>query len=133
MGNLLVSLCKQVGLPAKSGVAGAILLVVPNVMGVCCFSPPLDAMGNSCRGVQFCEVKASFLSEFKTHLLCDVPSGQEHCHSISARCPMPHPVTSWGLRKAGGWCEGIARSLRDIALVVAQHTASCFCVDGFKA
>ncbi|CAB1346706.1 unnamed protein product, partial [Coregonus sp. 'balchen'] len=37
----------HVGLPAKSGVAGGILLVVPNVMGIMCWSPPLDKLGNS--------------------------------------------------------------------------------------
>lgn len=42
-----------VGLPAKSGVAGGILIVVPNVMGICVFSPPLDEHGNSVRGIGF--------------------------------------------------------------------------------
>ncbi|MGP3590638.1 glutaminase A [Vagococcus sp. WN89Y] len=39
-----------VGLPAKSGVGGGIVAVVPGVMGIAAFSPPLDAAGNSVRG-----------------------------------------------------------------------------------
>jgi len=39
-----------VGLPGKSGVGGGILAVVPGVMGIAAFSPPLDDIGNSVRG-----------------------------------------------------------------------------------
>ena len=41
------------GLPAKSGVGGSIIIVIPNLCGICCFSPPLDAIGNSVKGVEF--------------------------------------------------------------------------------
>ncbi len=40
----------DVGLPAKSGVGGGILSVVPGVMGIAGFAPPLDPVGNSVRG-----------------------------------------------------------------------------------
>lgn len=45
----------RVGLPAKSGVAGGVLAVLPGQLGIGVFSPPLDERGNSCRGVQVCE------------------------------------------------------------------------------
>ncbi|XP_047438387.1 glutaminase 2b [Mugil cephalus] len=52
----------HVGLPAKSGVSGAILLVIPNVMGVMCWSPPLDRVGNSVRGIHFCQELVSLFN-----------------------------------------------------------------------
>jgi glutaminase len=41
-----------VGIPAKSGVGGGILAVVPNKMAIVVFSPPLDDAGNSVRAQQ---------------------------------------------------------------------------------
>ncbi|EKT54071.1 glutaminase A [Providencia sneebia] len=40
----------NVGLPSKSGVGGGILTIIPGVMAIAAFSPPLDAIGNSVRG-----------------------------------------------------------------------------------
>lgn len=40
----------DVGFPCKSGVAGAVMGDVPNRFGVCAWSPPLDAAGNSRAG-----------------------------------------------------------------------------------
>ena len=42
-----------VGIPAKSGVGGGILAVVPNQMGIGIFSPLLDDKGNSIAGMRF--------------------------------------------------------------------------------
>ena len=41
-----------VGFPAKSGVGGGILGVIPHRMGLGVFSPALDRHGNSVAGMQ---------------------------------------------------------------------------------
>jgi glutaminase len=45
----------RVGMPAKSGVGGGIIAVLPGQLGIGVFSPALDARGNSVRGVKVCE------------------------------------------------------------------------------
>jgi glutaminase len=45
----------EVGVPAKSGVSGGILAVIPGKLGIGVFSRGLDAYGNSVRGVRVCK------------------------------------------------------------------------------
>ena len=56
----------SVGLPAKSGVSGGVVAVLPGRLGVAVFSPRLDARGNSVRGVLACSAVAR---DFNVHLL----------------------------------------------------------------
>ena len=60
-----------VGLPAKSGVAGGVIAVLPGQLGIGVFSPPLDARGNSVRGIAACqELSRRFhLHEYRPGLL----------------------------------------------------------------
>jgi glutaminase len=45
----------NVGMPAKSGVAGGVLAVLPGQLGIGVFSPRLDEQGNSARALKVCE------------------------------------------------------------------------------
>ncbi len=56
----------RVGVPAKSGVAGGIMAVVPTRMGIGIYAPALDQKGNSLGGIQLLErlSKALYLSIF---------------------------------------------------------------------
>jgi glutaminase len=45
----------RVGMPAKSGVAGGVIAVLPGQLGIGVFSPRLDSRGNSVRGLRVCD------------------------------------------------------------------------------
>lgn len=53
-----------VGLPAKSGNSGVILLVIPNVAGIAVWSPKLNSHGISVRGLSFCQ---KLIQKFNFH------------------------------------------------------------------
>ncbi|MFJ7057865.1 glutaminase [Streptomyces microflavus] len=60
----------QVGIPAKSGVAGGLIGALPGRIGIATFSPRLDRHGNSVRGVSLFE---RFSSDMGLHVM-EVPS-----------------------------------------------------------
>jgi glutaminase len=55
----------EVGLPAKSGVSGGVIAVMPGRFGIAIFSPRLDENGNSARGIAVCR---AISREFGLHV-----------------------------------------------------------------
>ncbi len=90
-----------VGLPAKSGVSGGILAVVPGQLGIAVYAPPLDPRGNSVRGVATCRDLARDLD---LHL---VGRGRASAPSLRAR----HTVARLASKRTRSEAE---RSLLDI-------------------
>jgi glutaminase len=96
----------DVGMPAKSGVAGGVLAVLPGQLGIAVFSPPLDPHGNSVRGIEVCRelseeldlhllhvARSSRSAVRRTYTVADVPSRRRRpagqcsiLDTVGARC-----------------------------------------------
>jgi glutaminase len=51
------------GFPAKSGVGGSLLIVIPGLMGIAIYSPPLNKHGNSVKGIKTMQLISKYLKK----------------------------------------------------------------------
>jgi glutaminase len=102
----------NVGLPAKSGVAGGVLAVLPGQLGIGVFSPPLDSRGNSVRGIGVCE---RLSRDLKLHLL----GSTSGVRSVVRRVVRGHEIASNRVRTSAEE-EALAELRASVALFELQ-------------
>jgi glutaminase len=96
----------DVGMPAKSGVGGGVLAVLPGQLGIAVFSPPLDPHGNSVRGVEVCRQISTDLNLNLLHVARSSRSAVRRSYTVaevSSRRRRPEAQTA-ALAEAGSRC-----------------------------
>ncbi|HEX4731843.1 MAG TPA: glutaminase A, partial [Solirubrobacterales bacterium] len=96
----------DVGMPAKSGVGGGVLAVLPGQLGIAVFSPPLDPHGNSVRGVEVCRQISTDLNLNLLHVARSSRSAVRRAYTVAevpSRRRRPEAQTA-ALAAAGSRC-----------------------------
>uniref|UniRef100_A0A914YRI9 glutaminase n=1 Tax=Panagrolaimus superbus TaxID=310955 RepID=A0A914YRI9_9BILA len=122
----------HVGLPAKSGVSGLLIVVIPNLVGIALWSPPLDKMGNSCRGVAFCK---ELINNFNFHTYDNMSNNEAEKYDPRKRAgerEKDNVVTLLFAAKAGDlntvrrmYMQGTDLQVADYDKRTALHLAAC--------
>ncbi len=131
----------NIGMPAKSGVGGGILAVLPGQLALAVYSPALDEQGNSARGIAVCE---AFSRDFNLHLFKSIRAtstsvvraryGAEQIGSRRARSPRAQSILQEHARTIriyqlqGELLLGSAEALLSQVLAEAAH-AEYFVLD----
>jgi len=113
----------EIGLPAKSGVSGAIVAVVPGQLGIAVWSPPLDARGHSVRAIGVCR---DLSREFGMHVFDTVLT--RHAGSMpSGGSAVPIAETLDGIHAAlSAVCDGeLSSYLPELARVDPELFGIC--------
>lgn len=109
----------QVGIPAKSGVAGGLIGALPGQIGIATFSPRLDPHGTSVRGVSLFE---RFSSDMGLHVMEVPPTARAVVRSNHVVGAGPNAIRvlqlQGGIRFAGA--ERIVREAVDTAPAEAR-------------
>jgi glutaminase len=121
----------EVGMPAKSGVGGGILAVLPGRFGIGIFSPRLDAKGNSVRGIEVCKRLSQDLglnvfthpssprmALSRVYTGADAPSRRQAAPHVAARLQeQAHRIKYLGLHGflAVDGIEYVIRRMRELA------------------
>jgi glutaminase len=101
----------RVGLPAKSGVSGAVVAVLPGVLAIAAFSPRLDSRGNSVRAVMACEALAR---RFRLHVFA------AHASTSPIRLSFDGSVVRSKRRRGPDEVERLRREGSAIVVIEAQ-------------
>ena len=99
-------------MPAKSGVSGCIIAVIPGQIGICVYSPPIDQQGNSLRGIRVCQ---EISKEFELHAF----NNRTNVRSVIRRDYLADLVRSNRLRTPEER-EILAEKGRKVAVLEAQ-------------
>ncbi|MFF5182033.1 glutaminase [Micromonospora sp. NPDC000316] len=109
----------QVGIPAKSGVAGGLIGALPGQIGIATFSPRLDPHGTSVRGVSLFE---RFSADMGLHVMEVPPMARavvRSSHVVGAGPDAIHVFAlQGGIRFAGA--ERVVREIVNTALAEAR-------------
>ncbi|NNU17611.1 glutaminase A [Parvularcula sp. ZS-1/3] len=106
----------SVGIPAKSGVSGALFMVVPGVCGIALYSPKLDVLGNSVRGVEF---SRRLVETFAFHTYAGIVDDQD---LVDPR----RPRVERDAEAAAYLCSAAARGdIGEIRRLIASHIDPC--------
>jgi glutaminase len=112
----------RVGLPAKSGVGGGIVAVLPGQFGVGTFSPLLDAQGNSVRGIQAVE---DLSRDFSLHLFDAAPAASAAIRAsytgATVRSKCARPVEARAFLEAEGSAIRVFELRGTIGFAAMEH------------
>ncbi len=115
----------DVGLPAKSGVGGGILAVLPGQLGIGVFSPRLDARGNSVRGLETCR---RLSKDFKLHMfntaLTQPPVIRNSSDGVKSRSTRLRNTEAASLLNAAGSAIRFYELTGDLGLVTTEVVIS---------
>lgn len=141
----------DVGMPAKSGVAGGILAVLPGQLGIAVYSPPLDRHGNSVRGIEVCRqisddldlnllhvARSSRSAVRRSYTVADIPSRRRRpdeqgqvLAQVGSRCvvhvlhgDLVFAATESVIRALVEQCAEIALAIVDLAEVTEIDVAA---------
>ncbi|MDN4481630.1 glutaminase [Demequina muriae] len=108
----------QVGIPAKSGVAGGLIGTLPGQIGIATFSPRLDAHGTSVRGVSLFH---RFSSDMGLHVMEVPPAARAVVRSNRVVGSGPHAIRVIELQ-GGIRFAGVERVVREVVETAPAET-----------
>lgn len=140
MYNYAGSWMTEVGLPAKSGVGGGIVAVLPGRFGIGVFSPRLDDKGNSVRGIEVCQhlsrefglnvfssVSQPSMALGSVFTGADAPSHRQPTHDVSAYLKEKSPRIKYLCLHGFLAVDGVEFVIRQMLALAPE--SQCFILD----